>query len=91
MNTSICLSSYRPQDTTAGLCSLSSDRQLLGKEADEFMDFFCEDGETVRLDECFAVLHGFCLKFSHAVKVGCRIDGSVEGSGQVHLSFEVKA
>ncbi|XP_077401336.1 FH2 domain-containing protein 1-like isoform X2 [Vanacampus margaritifer] len=56
------------QDTTSRLCSLRGGRQLLSKEAGELMDFFCEDDNTFRLDECFAVLHGFCCKFSHAVK-----------------------
>ncbi|XP_077356884.1 uncharacterized protein LOC144003969 isoform X2 [Festucalex cinctus] len=56
------------QDTTSRLCSLRGGRQLLSKEAGELMDFFCEDDNTFQLDECFAVLHGFCCKFSHAVK-----------------------
>ncbi|XP_061620502.1 FH2 domain-containing protein 1-like isoform X2 [Phyllopteryx taeniolatus] len=56
------------QDATARMCALRDSRQLLSKEAGELMDFFCEDSDTFRLDECFSVLHGFCCKFSHAVK-----------------------
>ncbi|XP_061525348.1 FH2 domain-containing protein 1-like isoform X4 [Phycodurus eques] len=56
------------QDATARMCALRGTRQLLSEEAGELMDFFCEDSDTFRLDECFSVLHGFCCKFSHAVK-----------------------
>ncbi|XP_061664345.1 FH2 domain-containing protein 1-like [Syngnathoides biaculeatus] len=56
------------QDTTARLRELRDSRELLSKEADELMDFFCEDSDTFRLDDCFSVLYGFCCKFGQAAK-----------------------
>nr|XP_057923886.1 FH2 domain-containing protein 1-like [Doryrhamphus excisus]XP_057923887.1 FH2 domain-containing protein 1-like [Doryrhamphus excisus] len=56
------------QRATASLCSLRSGQQLLKKQANELIDFFCEDSEMFRLDDCFGVLHGFCCKFTNAVK-----------------------
>ncbi|XP_037532994.1 FH2 domain-containing protein 1-like [Nematolebias whitei] len=56
------------QSATASLCSLRGSQQQLKKEGDELMDFFCEDRETFRLDDCFGVFHTFCVRFSTAVK-----------------------
>lgn len=30
-------------------------------------EFFCEDSTTFKLEECFRVFHGFCVKFRQAV------------------------
>jgi hypothetical protein len=30
-------------------------------------EFFCEDTATFKLEECFRVFHGFCVKFRQAV------------------------
>lgn len=30
-------------------------------------DFFCEDVNTFKLEECFRIVHSFCLKFKLAV------------------------
>uniref|UniRef100_A0A8C9RBQ5 FH2 domain containing 1 n=1 Tax=Scleropages formosus TaxID=113540 RepID=A0A8C9RBQ5_SCLFO len=40
----------------------------LRKEGNVLIDFFCEDKDTFRLDECFRIFQDFCLKFEHAVK-----------------------
>nr|XP_061810936.1 FH2 domain-containing protein 1-like [Nerophis lumbriciformis] len=56
------------RDATGWLRSLRGGRRLLSEEAGELMNFFCEDDNTFRPDECFAVLHAFCCKFSRAVK-----------------------
>ncbi|XP_077598254.1 FH2 domain-containing protein 1-like [Stigmatopora nigra] len=55
-------------DAAGWLLSLRANRRLLSQEAGHLKDFFCEDGATFRPDECFAVLHAFCCKFSRAVK-----------------------
>lgn len=43
-------------------------RELQG-EAHTLIDFFCEDKETVKLDECFQIFRDFCARFNRAVKV----------------------
>ncbi|KAL6082436.1 hypothetical protein STEG23_027547, partial [Scotinomys teguina] len=42
-------------------------RELQG-EAHTLIDFFCEDRETMRLDECFQIFRDFCTRFNKAVK-----------------------
>ncbi|XP_052586970.1 FH2 domain-containing protein 1 [Peromyscus californicus insignis] len=42
-------------------------RELQG-EAHTLIDFFCEDRETMRLDECFQIFRDFCIRFNKAVK-----------------------
>ncbi|XP_060887642.1 FH2 domain-containing protein 1-like [Labrus mixtus] len=56
------------QSATSSLCSLRFSRQKLKKEGSELIDFFCEDRETFRLDDCFSIFHTFCSRFSAAVK-----------------------
>lgn len=43
-------------------------RELQG-EAHTLIDFFCEDKETMKLDECFQIFRDFCTRFNKAVKV----------------------
>uniref|UniRef100_A0A3Q2ZPU1 FH2 domain-containing protein 1-like n=2 Tax=Kryptolebias marmoratus TaxID=37003 RepID=A0A3Q2ZPU1_KRYMA len=56
------------QGATSALCSLRSSQQQLKKEGSELVDFFCEDRETFRLDDCFGIFHTFCVRFTSAVK-----------------------
>ncbi|XP_022616854.1 FH2 domain-containing protein 1-like, partial [Seriola dumerili] len=56
------------QAATSSLCSLRGSRQQLRKEGSELIDFFCEDRDAFRLDDCFGIFHTFCSRFSHAVK-----------------------
>ncbi|XP_053716992.1 FH2 domain-containing protein 1-like [Synchiropus splendidus] len=56
------------QSSTLSLCSLRDAREQLYKEGNELMDFFCEDRETFRLDDCFGIFHRFCCRFTDAVK-----------------------
>ncbi|KAI3376040.1 hypothetical protein L3Q82_016573 [Scortum barcoo] len=56
------------QSATSSLCSLRGSRQQLKKEGSELIDFFCEDRETFRLDDCFSIFHTFCSRFTEAVK-----------------------
>lgn len=56
------------QSATAALCSLRGCRQQLKTESEELLDFFCEDKETFKLDDCFSIFNSFCLKFTAAVK-----------------------
>lgn len=30
-------------------------------------DFFCEDATSFKIEECFKIFHGFCVKFKQAV------------------------
>ncbi|KAM8969563.1 FH2 domain-containing protein 1 isoform 1-T2 [Sarcophilus harrisii] len=43
-------------------------RKDLQKEAHALIDFFCEDKETMKLDECLQIFRDFCIKFDKAVK-----------------------
>ncbi|XP_035799162.1 FH2 domain-containing protein 1-like [Amphiprion ocellaris] len=56
------------QDATSCLCSLRGGRQQLQKEASELLDFFCEDRDTSRMDDCFNIFYTFCCRFTSAVK-----------------------
>ncbi|XP_036967270.1 FH2 domain-containing protein 1-like [Acanthopagrus latus] len=56
------------QHATSSLCSLRSSRQQLKKEGSELIDFFCEDRETFRLDDCFSIFNTFCCRFTAAAK-----------------------
>ncbi|KAM7366582.1 hypothetical protein PAMP_016014 [Pampus punctatissimus] len=56
------------QCATESLCSLRGSRQQLKKEGSELIDFFCEDRDTFRLDDCFSIFHTFCSRFTAAVK-----------------------
>lgn len=38
-------------------------------EGNTLIDFFCEDKDTFKLDECFRIFQDFCLKFKKAVQV----------------------
>ncbi|XP_054451814.1 FH2 domain-containing protein 1 [Pteronotus mesoamericanus] len=50
------------------LTELESCKQELQEEAHTLIDFFCEDKETMKLDECLQIFRDFCIKFSKAVK-----------------------
>ncbi|XP_038838292.1 FH2 domain-containing protein 1-like [Salvelinus namaycush] len=56
------------QNSTAALVELRRQRQELRNEGNILIDFFCEDRESFRLDECFKVFQDFCLKFQKAVR-----------------------
>ncbi|XP_053559724.1 FH2 domain-containing protein 1 [Bombina bombina] len=50
------------------LKELERQRSDLEKEGHMLIDFFCEDKETMKLDECFQIFRDFCDKFNKAVK-----------------------
>ncbi|XP_047240913.1 FH2 domain-containing protein 1-like isoform X1 [Girardinichthys multiradiatus] len=56
------------QSATSSLCSLRGSQQQLKKEGRELIDFFCEDRDTFRLDDCFSIFQTFCTRFTNAVK-----------------------
>ncbi|XP_072526514.1 FH2 domain-containing protein 1 [Salminus brasiliensis] len=56
------------QNSTRTLQDLKRRRLDLRKEGNALIDFFCEDKETFKLDECFRIFQDFCLKFKKAVK-----------------------
>ncbi len=39
------------------------------REGDALIDFFCEDRDVFKLDECFQIFQNFCSKFKKAVQV----------------------
>lgn len=46
---------------------LQRDMNELENVRKRLSDFFCEDVNTFKLEECFRVFHGFCAKFRQAV------------------------
>ena len=44
------------------------------KEGSALIDFFCEDKDAFKLDECFRIFQDFCMKFKKAVKVRFFVD-----------------
>ncbi|XP_060912080.1 FH2 domain-containing protein 1 [Labrus mixtus] len=56
------------QSSTQGLQDLKRRRLDLRKEGNALIDFFCEDKDTFKLDECFRIFQDFCIKFKKAVK-----------------------
>lgn len=51
------------------LKELEHQKRELQKEGNALIDFFCEDRETMKLDECFQIFRDFCIRFDKAVKV----------------------
>ncbi|XP_067896932.1 FH2 domain-containing protein 1 isoform X2 [Heterodontus francisci] len=47
---------------------LEKERAELQREANTLIDFFCEDKETMKLEECFKIFRDFCDRFKKAVK-----------------------
>uniref|UniRef100_H3C3F4 FH2 domain containing 1 n=1 Tax=Tetraodon nigroviridis TaxID=99883 RepID=H3C3F4_TETNG len=56
------------QTSTQTLQELKRRRLELRKEGNALIDFFCEDKDTFKLDECFRIFQDFCIKFNKAVK-----------------------
>ncbi|XP_026767770.3 FH2 domain-containing protein 1 isoform X1 [Pangasianodon hypophthalmus] len=56
------------QCAAVSLKEVSVCHSLLKTEGDEMIDFFCEDRETFKLDECFYIFYHFCSKFTKAVQ-----------------------
>uniref|UniRef100_W5MPP8 FH2 domain containing 1 n=1 Tax=Lepisosteus oculatus TaxID=7918 RepID=W5MPP8_LEPOC len=56
------------QSSEQTLQDLKRHQLELRKEGNALIDFFCEDKETFKLDECFKIFQDFCLKFKKAVK-----------------------
>ncbi|NXI33725.1 FHDC1 protein, partial [Sterrhoptilus dennistouni] len=50
------------------LKELEHQKRELQKEGNALIDFFCEDKETMKLDECFQIFRDFCTRFNTAVK-----------------------
>uniref|UniRef100_A0A672YBF7 FH2 domain containing 1 n=1 Tax=Sphaeramia orbicularis TaxID=375764 RepID=A0A672YBF7_9TELE len=56
------------QSSARTLQDLKRRRLDLRKEGNSLIDFFCEDKDTFKLDECFRIFQDFCIKFKKAVK-----------------------
>lgn len=65
----VCCLSPSPQFALGKLAELERWKQKLQDEAHTLIDFFCEDKDTVKLDECLQIFRDFCVKFNKAVKV----------------------
>ncbi|XDB59446.1 PREDICTED: FH2 domain-containing protein 1 [Capra hircus] len=50
------------------LAELERWKRELQDEAHTLIDFFCEDKDTVKLDECLQIFRDFCIRFNKAVK-----------------------
>ncbi|KAB0370260.1 hypothetical protein FD755_018222 [Muntiacus reevesi] len=50
------------------LAELERRKRELQVEAHTLIDFFCEDKDTVKLDECLQIFRDFCVRFNKAVK-----------------------
>lgn len=61
--------SFLYQNSSRTLQDLKRRRLDLRKEGNALIDFFCEDKDSFKLDECFRIFQDFCLKFKKAVKV----------------------
>lgn len=79
------------QSSVQTLQELKRRRLELRKEGNTLIDFFCEDKDTFKLDECFRIFQDFCIKFKKAVKVGIYDAGmlalSVKMTGSLSLSL----
>ncbi|KFO91428.1 FH2 domain-containing protein 1, partial [Buceros rhinoceros silvestris] len=56
------------QFAVSHLKELEHQKRELRKEGNALIDFFCEDKETMKLDECFQIFRDFCIRFNKAVK-----------------------
>uniref|UniRef100_A0A8D2ZK35 FH2 domain containing 1 n=1 Tax=Scophthalmus maximus TaxID=52904 RepID=A0A8D2ZK35_SCOMX len=56
------------QSSAQTLQDLKRRRLELRREGNTLIDFFCEDKDTFKLDECFRIFQDFCTKFRKAVK-----------------------
>ncbi|KAG9269444.1 FH2 domain-containing protein 1-like [Astyanax mexicanus] len=66
------------QAAAGSLDDVRSSRAELQKEGDDMIDFFCEDKETFKLDECFHIFQNFCSKFRKAVQENMEREMRVE-------------
>ncbi|XP_058265165.1 uncharacterized protein LOC131365553 [Hemibagrus wyckioides] len=56
------------QCAAVSLKEVSACHSLLMTEGEQMIEFFCEDTETFKLDECFYIFSHFCSKFTKAVQ-----------------------
>ncbi|XP_061107938.1 FH2 domain-containing protein 1-like, partial [Conger conger] len=56
------------QSWSRALQDLKKRRTDLRQEGNALIDFFCEDKDTFKLDDCFRIFQDFCLKFKKAVQ-----------------------
>lgn len=57
------------QSATEALEDLRTSIDEVQKEGDALINFFCEDRDVFKLDECFRIFQNFCSKFKKAVQV----------------------
>ncbi|KAI2649363.1 FH2 domain-containing protein 1 [Labeo rohita] len=56
------------QSATEALEDLRTSIDEVQKEGDALINFFCEDRDVFKLDECFRIFQNFCSKFKKAVQ-----------------------
>lgn len=74
------------QNSAQTLQELKRRRLELRKEGNALIDFFCEDKDTFKLDECFRIFQDFCMKFKKAVKVGFYGSGTLNPSIKMNVN-----
>lgn len=74
------------QSSAQTLQELKRRRLELRKEGNALIDFFCEDKDTFKLDECFRIFQDFCIKFKKAVKVGFYDSGTLNPSIKMNVN-----
>lgn len=52
------------------MAEIEADLKELQTVSDSVAEYFCEDPNTFRLDDCCSVFHEFCKKFMRAMQVG---------------------
>lgn len=56
------------QSTAGALEDLRISTDEVQREGDALIDYFCEDRDVFKLDECFRIFQNFCSKFKKAVQ-----------------------
>ncbi|KAK3547227.1 hypothetical protein QTP86_017839, partial [Hemibagrus guttatus] len=65
------------QCAAVSLKEVSACYSLLVTEGEQMIEFFCEDRETFKLDECFYIFSHFCSKFTKAVQARLEVDAKL--------------
>ncbi|KAL7858997.1 hypothetical protein SRHO_G00141440 [Serrasalmus rhombeus] len=78
------------QSAAVTVTEVNKSRAELQREGDNMIDFFCEDKETFKLDECFNIFQHFCSKFRKAVQENVEREMRAESRLKHVKDLEVK-
>ncbi|KAI7793844.1 putative FH2 domain-containing protein 1-like [Triplophysa rosa] len=65
-------------------------RDVMVNEGNALIDFFCEDKETFKLDECFHIFQNFCSKFKKAIQENAERGAREESRSKRLMELEDK-